>query len=411
MKVLFLNTLFDGGGAEKIARQVYREVKKKDKVRYVVGFNTMPIEDEHVSVLYHGIFKRIFNRLITRNHCHVYGSLGYSRRQILKIAKQEKVSIIHLHNAHGHYLGLKDIRKLADSYPLVWTIHDCWVATGHCAFPFDCPRLDHHCTQCPHPEYYPPVKRRGAIASEYEKKKTLCQNANITFVTPSKWMKDVLIRDMIPEGKIQVIYNGIDMNEFTVMDKSQVRKELGIPEKKKVVGVIAAHLGIKQKGMHLFVDAIKMLPQPDQYHVVVAGNGEGLLPELEDRGMSFSYIGYLHGGQALSRFYSSLDVLVCPSLAESFGLVNVEAMACGTPPVAYDVGPIREIITEEVGWVAPECTAECLSAAVQQAFDNDEYKEKAKNCIQYVHDHFSLSKMTQAYLDLYAAMNREIENE
>lgn len=401
MKILYLNTLFDGGGAEKIARQIYQQIKGTVQAHYIVGFNTAPVVDRNVSVLYDGTPMRIFNRLITRNHCHDYDSLGYSRRRILKTAKKENVDIIHLHNAHGHYLGLKDIAKLAESYPFVWTIHDCWIGTGHCASPYDCSERTNRCANCPHVEYYPPVKNIGKIRAAYEKKRQLCQNENISFVVPSQWMKDILTQDMIPKEKVQVIHNGIDTDEFVPLDKTLTRKELGIPENKQIVGVIAAQLGIKLKGMHLFLEAIKQLPEIDRYHFVIAGGGDEMSSVLSNEGISHSYIGYLHGGKALSSFYSSLDILVNPSLAESFGLVNVEAMACGTPPVVYDIGPMREIVAEDVGWIAPECTAESLASAIQTAFTDDAYKKKAQKCIRYVHEHFSLQKMVQAYLDLY----------
>ena len=402
MRILFLNTLFDGGGAEKIAKQVYQGVKEKNFCKYIVGFNTFPVEDRDVSVLYDGIIKRIFNRLITKNHSHVYRSLGYSKRKILRMARQEEVDLVHLHNAHGHYLGLRDIAKIGRKYPLLWTIHDCWIATGHCAAPFDCPEILNQCANCPHREYYPPVKRRGDIRRQYREKRLLCHNENILFATPSQWMKEQLIRDMIPEEKVRVVYNGIDMDEFRCMDKGVAREALKIPENKRIIGVIAAQLGIRQKGMGVLLDALQVLPEIDQYHLVIAGGGSEFTDMLLKQGVSCSYIGYLNGGEELSRFYSALDVLVNPSLAESFGLVNIEAMACGTPPVAFRVGPIGEIITDEVGWLASSCSSESLAETIESAFNNQAYCEKAQYCREYVQEHFSLQKMINEYQKLYA---------
>ena len=405
MNILFINTLYDGGGAEKIARQLYQLLKSKENVRYIVGFNTKSVSDKNITIIYNGLLKRIFNRIITKNHSHDYISIGYSKFIINRVINLDKTELIHLHNAHGHYLGIADIAYLSQKAPLIWTIHDCWVMTGHCVSPFDCHELQRKCVNCPHLDYYTPIYNTKKVKRIYQKKSQEFRGKGIIFVAPSQWLKRQLQKGMLSGERIEVIYNGISLNEFQELNKNQIKKEWNISSNKKIIGIIAAQLGIKQKGMEVFLKALKYIENIEEYYFIIAGGGMNVKEMFEKGNINYLYLGYLDDENKLSRFYSGLDILVNPSLAETFGLVNVEAMACGTPVVAFDVGPMREIIHESVGWLAETTDAESLAKKICEAFSNEaELIRKSNNCREYVANNFSLNKMAEAYQKLYNAV-------
>lgn len=400
--ILFINTLFDGGGAEKIARELYVHTGDEFSNSYVVGFNTEKVQDNNTTIIYDNLFKRLINRIITFNHSNNYLSLFYSYIRIKRVMRKKRIDLIHLHNAHGHYLGIRDIKRLANATKMIWTIHDFWIMTGHCVSPFDCDELENDCSNCPHLDYYTPVSSEKQVRRLYKIKRECFKNKNIVFVAPSEWVKKQLERDMLKDERIEVINNGVDTEVFAPYLKEKAKRDLNIPNDKYILGVIAAQLNIKQKGMGLFVEAIMALKDIEKYHVVIAGNGEEIANKLKENRVGVTELGYLKSEQELSLFYSSIDLLVNPSLSETFGLVTVESMSCGTPVIAFNLGPMPEIISSKTGWLVEEISSKALADNIDFVFsDLNKLSVKANACREYIEKNFSLDIMIDKYIKLY----------
>lgn len=199
MRILYLNTTYSGGGAEKVTRQIYDGMKKRGHDVYeIVCYNRHGIvEDEHVHVLYNGTVGKVLMRLQTANRANEDLTISYAINYIEQFVKKHKIDLIHLNNPHDSFLGIRDIGKLTEWCPVVWTLHDFWALTGHCAFPFGCDdRWKMGCTACEHLENYPRLRR------------DVCKNClNIiavfmqkrdSFYSSSEWMNDQ-VKAILPE--------------------------------------------------------------------------------------------------------------------------------------------------------------------------------------------------------------------
>lgn len=400
MNVLFINTLYDGGGAENIARELFKNMGKKANVYFLGGFNTKPIEEDNVFLIYPNLFFRVINRVLTKNHSHKSKTILLSKMALKRLIKKYDIDLVHIHNAHGNYLGINDIKYLLDTVPVVWAIHDCWIMTGHCASPADCDGWKTGCKNCEHLDYYPPFKNKRDVKDFFNLKKDSFTKKGVNFVVPSTWIKNQVSENMLLGESISVIGNGIDIDKFVPLDKKEIRNKYNIPNDKNVIGIISAHLNIPQKGIGLLVDAINGIDDIDNYHLVIAGGDEDFLKGKIK--CPCTYLGYLNDESNLSEFYSSLDLLINPSLVEAFGLINIEAMSCGTPALTFDIGPMREIIDEKVGWIADDPTPESLRRTIERIFSNrEELSKKSSNAREYVDKNYSISSMTDKYYDLY----------
>ena len=115
---------------------------------------------EGIHVLYPSMPMLLFNRLITRNHSNTSLCIPYSRLKIIRFIKKHNIDLIHIHNAHGNFLGIHDIQKLSEICPVIWTVHDFWPLTGHCTYPTGCPDLWRSgCLHCPQLANYPPIRK------------------------------------------------------------------------------------------------------------------------------------------------------------------------------------------------------------------------------------------------------------
>ena len=141
-----------------------------------------------LDVKIHGVLSRITDR-------QGFYSTSATKKLIEKI-KDYNPDIIHLHNIHGYYLNVALLFDFLKEYnkPIVWTLHDCWAFTGHCAyFSFNgCEKWETECYSCPLKKDYPTSLVMDNSKKNYKQKKELfTKPENITFVTPSSWLKEL----------------------------------------------------------------------------------------------------------------------------------------------------------------------------------------------------------------------------
>lgn len=373
MNILFLNTTYLCGGAEKVTNQIFDGMRARGHQVYeIVSYHKRPEKlKEGMSVLYKGRSGLILNRLQTGNHSNASIRIAHSRRQILRFIKEKKIDIVHLHNAHGNFLGIDDIRAVSELCPIVWTLHDFWAITGHCTYPTGCPDLwETGCTVCPQLSNYPPLKK-DVSADLYNAKKKAFRNPRIHYAVPSLWMEHQVRSSMLADQDIRCIPNSLDISFWNAYDKQKLRKKYDLPDNKKVLAFVAADPQKKLKGMDLLLSALSMLPDPENYLLLVAGR-EGGLESVEQKGFQIRHFGYITDPKKMNEFYSLADLLVNSSVYETFGLVNIEAMASGTPVLAFSVCAMEEIITPDTGWCLPKVDGRLLADSITEAFREPE---------------------------------------
>lgn len=310
-----------------------------------------------------------------------YGSY-FVTRKIVERLRREKPDIIHLHNLHGYYLNLPLLfNYLVKEYEgkLYWTFHDCWPITGHCAHfsAIGCNKWKDGCNKCPNKMVYPVSLFFDASAQNYENKRRMfCSLKNLTIITPSEWMAGWVRKSYLGHFPIKVIHNGIDLNIFsyTEPEKEIVDRYKINTGKKIILGV--AGIWSKYKGLDDFISLAKILPA--EYQIVLVG-----LSKIQIHGLLDNMIGIekTENVKELVMIYSLAHIFVNPSLEESFSLVTVEAIACGTPVITLDTSAVKELVCEENGIVLnkhePEDYIHAIKRLEQRKLSREGIRETA----------------------------------
>lgn len=326
------------------------------------------------------------NTRFTDRHC--LGSTAATQHLIEKIRKI-RPDVIHLHNIHGYYLNIEVLFNFLASTttPVVWTMHDVWPITGHCAFFNNCNRWKTHCHHCPMKREYPASFFADRSYENYELKKQLFTSVpNMQIVVVSKWMKSVVEQSFLGKYPVSVIYNGLDCTDVPPMQK--------LP--RTVLG--AASVWYNLKGLDDFAELRHALP--DDVSIVLAG-----MSAAQRRRMpaGIECRGRVNSHAELFQLYSQATVFVNPSYSESLSITNLEAQACGTPVVAYDSGGMPETIADACGLIVPKGDIQALADAIMRVVNHPEDFSAEKMRLNIIRN-FSKKDYYLKYLMLYNSL-------
>ncbi len=330
----------------------------------------------------------------------VFGNYGFNSKKATRkvIAELERIKpdIVHLHNIHGHDCNLKVLLTYLkkNKTKLIWTFHDCWTFTGYCTY-FDmekCYRWKTGCREC--------IQKRqfswffDKSSSLFETKKRLFEGLDLTIVTPSRWLADMVKQSFLKDYPVKVIYNGIDGDVFKPTS-SNIREKFNLNNKKIVLGV-SVEWG-KRKGLDVFVDLAKRL-QGD-YQIVLVGTNDTVDKMLPDNILS---IHRTQNQQELAEIYTAADVFANPTRDEVMGLVNIEALACGTPGITYKSGGSPECYDEACGSVVERDDIDALEREIMRICEENPYSKEA--CIRKAGE-FDKNDRFKEYVELYERVN------
>ncbi|NYT38946.1 glycosyltransferase [Allopusillimonas soli] len=211
--------------------------------------------------------------------------------------------------------------------------------------------------------------------------------------------------------KITVIPNGYALAQFQPSNKLRagVRRDLGLPADRLLVGMVARWDVQKDHSNLLHALALVQRSHPAMQCLLVGAemtqDNLSLRRLLTHTGMAGSVL-LLGQRNDIPAIMNALDLHILSSAGEAFPNVLAEAMACGTPCVATDVGD-ASLIVGETGWLAPPRNAPCLAQAILQAISArsmpDEWEQRRKACRLRIAQYFELSHMVAAYHALWAA--------
>lgn len=271
----------------------------------------------------------------------------FSTKKLLKKIAQFSPDVIHLHNLHDSYIHLPSLFRYIkkNNIRVVWTLHDCWAFTGHCAH-FEmarCEKWKTGCFSCPRYREYPKSYIDRSKWLYKHKKEWFTGVKELTIVTPSKWLAGLVKQSFLKNYPVKVINNGIDLSLFKPTE-SDFRKKYQCENKFILLGV-AFGWG-KQKGLDVFIELARRLDE--RYQIVLVGTDENVDEKLPKNIIS---IHRTQNQKELAEIYTAADLFVNPTREEVFGMVNVESLACGTPVVTFNTGGSPEIIDETCGMV------------------------------------------------------------
>jgi glycosyltransferase involved in cell wall biosynthesis len=294
-----------------------------------------------ISVFFHGVESRLFDN-------HGFASRKATRDFITEL-EQNIPDIVHLHNIHGYFLNVEILFNFLkkNNIPIVWTFHDCWPFTGHCSY-FDgvnCNKWETVCNKCPNKAGYPKTYFDFSERNFLKKKNSFTGHNNLTIVTPSAWLAQLVKKSFLQEYPVKVINNGVDIEIFKpYFSQKTVEKYKLQPFSKIVLGV--ASTWDKRKGLSDFIELSLKLPK--DVRIVLVGLRKAQLNEIPAK---ITGIPRTENASELAELYSMAHVFVNPTYVDNFPTTNIEALACGTPVVTYKTGGSPESIDNETGLV------------------------------------------------------------
>ena len=291
----------------------------------------------------HGVETRLFD-----NH-----GLASRRatRTFLREVDELKPDIVHLHNIHGFYMNYKLLFEYLreKSIPIVWTFHDCWPFTGHCAY-FTFPKCDKWktgCGRCPRKTDYPSSVFLDRSERNYQDKKSLFASLpNLMIVPVSQWLDELVGQSFLKDYRRVVIRNGIDTETFAPSDDNrEVREKLRIAEDETMLLGVSRNWG-QRKGLQDFLELAGRL-SPKQ-KIVLFGLSKKQIESLPP-----NVIGFEHADSAreLAKVYSAADLFLNLTYEDNYPTTNLEAISCGTPCLTYRTGGSPEAVCPETGYV------------------------------------------------------------
>ncbi|MEA5603447.1 glycosyltransferase family 4 protein [Nostoc sp. UHCC 0252] len=383
MKVLHLSTHDIGGGAARAAYRLHTGLQD-------IGLQSQMLVQEKSSNdktviapklrLFQGIAKAklTFESLplkLYRQKKNTPFFIQWLPDRIIPKVAQINPDIINLHWISAAFMQIETLPKL--KRPLVWTLHDMWGFTGGCHVIGECDRYKVSCGSCPQLNS---SNEWDLSRWVWRRKVKAWKNLNLTLVSPSSWLAECASSSSLFQNfRIEVIPHGLDTQKYRPINQHFARETLKLPQNKKLIlfGAIEA-TSDRNKGFHLLQPALQELSKSgwkEDFEVVIFGASQPENPL--DLGFKTYYLGHLYDDISLATVYSAADVMLVPSLQESFGQTASESLACGTPVVAFNSTGLKDIVDhQQNGYLANPYEVDDFAKGIAWVLENEQRLEK-----------------------------------
>lgn len=394
MNVLFIGTTDILGGAAKVGWELKTALEKKgDKTSMFVADKRST--DPNVKVIPRSRLRKYANLLLANDDV-------FQTDWLLQTPEYKQADIIHAHNLHGRFFNLHTLAKMSEEKPVVWTLHDEWAITPHCAYTLEGTEMKNGLFVCPNKDTQPRILWNNTKRLAESKLKTY-QQAKLNIVTPCSWLKTRIEKTALGQQNCSVIYNGIDIEIFKPSHKTEARKILNLPLDKKIVLFLAVAGGANTwKGWVYTKDVIDRYQNRSDILFLNVGN----FVDVSAQG-NIEYRKHISDPKELALYYSATDALLYSSIADNFPLVILEAMACGLPIVSFKVGGVGEVLEhQEFGYLANYRDSADLKTGLDWVLALDEstrnlMSERARTTIK---QSFTVEAMVDSYFKLYRSL-------
>lgn len=318
--------------------------------------------------------------------------------------------LVHLHWIGNGFLQIETLAKLKK--PLVWTLHDMWPFTGGCHYAQECDHYTDACGSCPQLN-----SNRNWDVSRWiwRRKAQAWKDLNLTIVSPSLWLAECArSSSLLKHLRVEVIPHGLNLKQYRPIEQSLARKLLNLPPNKQIVlfGASPGTTTHQRKGLHFLEPAMQKLIQSgwqDQLELIIFGSYQSVTPV--NLGFPIHYLGQFQDDLSLVLIYSSADVMVVPSKQEAFGQTASEALACGTPVVAFAATGVKDIVDHQYnGYLAHPFNIDDLAEGITWILEDAErYQTLRVNAREKAEEQFSRELQAHRYLALYQDILAERE--
>lgn len=392
-KVIQINSCANWGSTGRIAEQINLKASSHGWHTFLAyGGSMNPSQSELI---------RIGNRLSKYEaalESRLFDNSGLATRYVTKRFVDQlvkiKPDIIHLHNLHAYYVNYRILFDYLNTtnIPIVWTLHDCWTFTGHCAhfISVNCEKWLTGCNKCPLKRDYPASWFIDSSKRNYFlKKDCFTHNKNIHIVAVSEWLQDLVKKSFLKNADIRVINNGVDLNVFKPTNSN--REGLF-----KIIGVSSVWIDQKLQG---FKDLSERL-DPKQYEITLVGLSNKQIKKLPSNIVG---IPRTNSVQELAELYSQADVFLNLTYFDSFPTTNLESLACGTPIITYRTGGSTESVSKETGFVVEQGDIEGVVNSIN-TIRNRGKEQYSDQCRKRAMDLYNKEERFEDYIKLYESL-------
>ena len=365
--------------------------RARDGVKEIKGSSIVPVGNK-VDLLIHFLATRLFD-------AHGLASKVATKRFIRKVREIDP-DVIHIHNIHGYFLNYKILfNYLKDSgKPVIWTVHDCWLYTGHCYHYSSerCMKWKEGCHDCPQKKAFPRSILFDRSKRNYRDKKEAFNSLGdkLIIVTVSEWLRDEMRSSFLGGCRFKVIHNGIDLNVFDVKGP-----ETDLAKGKKIILGVAS-IWLKEKGLDDFKKLAGMLDN-DEVIVLIGKMSEQQRESLPQSIITLERTSDIH---ELASLYRSATAFVNPTWQDNYPTVNMEATACGTPVITYRTGGSPESVVDgQTGFVVEQGDIDGILSALRkiESSDREEWRER---CRALALKEFGKTDRYSDYITLYESL-------
>lgn len=309
--------------------------------------------------------------------------------------------IVHIHWGGGGFLPVEALARFG--CPVVWTLRDMWPFTGGCHYTGGCTRYQGGCGACPQ------LRSRDTddlSRRVFERKRESWRDVDIRPVPISTWLADhARASPLLGDRPIEVIPNGVDTDVFSPMARDAARRAWNLPDDRRLIlfGALNATQDAR-KGYPQLREAIRRLAAAGslERHMLVVF-GADRIDDADELGVEVRAAGHIGDDSRLAMLYAAADVMVTPSLQEAFGKTLIEAMACGTPVVAFDHGGPADIVEHRrTGYLAKPFDPADLAAGIDWVLETDDRTDELGRMARArVDREYDIRIVAARYADLY----------
>ncbi|MCF8143839.1 MAG: glycosyltransferase [Deltaproteobacteria bacterium] len=423
MKILQVSTYDVSGGAARAAyrlqkglremghdsRMLVRHKDARDNAVVRVDANER-LENSNEDFFLSGIIQPYYIDSNQTELSNTLFSLPYPGYDLSESPVVRSADIINLHWV-AQYQSLMTLhRLLALRRPVVWTLHDQWAFTGGCHYSAGCEKYQSDCVECPQLRD-DPFNLPAAILKD---KLEIFRDANLTIVTPSRWMASCARKSRLFKGlRIDVIPNSLKTDLYMPLPKPEAKEAIGIPPQAIAMLFGAIDGSEKRKGFSELVDAVKFCQNEDIFQQLLHEDKLRLVcfgkpsHELESIGIPFVALGHLDTDEKIRNAYSAADIFLLPSLEDNLPNTVLESMSCGTPVVAFDVGGLPDMVTSGVtGQLVPLSDTRKMGETIIDLIQRpDLLKSMGEEGRKRAEREYALSVQAGRYSDLYKELH------
>ena len=321
--------------------------------------------------------------------------------EIIKTAEFKTADLVHYHILHNGMVSLLDYPRLMNAKKSVWTVHDPWIVTGNCVHPLDCDKWKSGCGECrrTNEKYF--EMNCDNTDFMWKQKKQIFSQINPNIIVSCDFMEKYLQNSPITQHftNIYVIPFGVDADKYVLKNKREARSLFGVGNNKVVIGFRADSAAVK--GCKYMYEALRKITQHKNIQLLSVGSGA--IPEDIKEKYNIKELGWVDGEEQMIQFYQLCDLFLMPSLAETFGLMAIEAMAAECAVICFQDTVLEEITSApDIGIAVPYLSADRLASEISCLVNHpEELKRRGKRGNNLVRDKYSFEQYVKKHIELY----------